>query len=282
MRTSRASRQAGFAPSFAIPVATCVLLASGTVWADAPASTPAPAARPAPGNNAASGLAVVAIDATSDLAWPLAQEIYRRPAIRPAALDEARARVLAGEAPTADASQSLRDLAETRAAIRGNDAPSRQLLASIANTLHVRALVVVSVEEADASVRAPIARVFMADTGAFDAARYAPDDAPGSAVPVWSGAGQSLERMYSAPAVTPLGSAGAVGPARATIGAPAAVNTSASATNKAGGEGSSKPFYVSPWFWGAIGAAALGGVVVFAATRDNNPDTIHLQMQVPK
>jgi hypothetical protein len=278
MRTSRASRQA--APSLALfsCAAACVALASGTVWADAPASTPA-TARPAPSNNAGSGLAVVAIDATSDLAWPLAQEIYRRPAIRPVALDEARARVLAGEVPAADASQSLRDLAETRAAIRGNDAPSRQLLASIASALHVRALVVVSVEEADASVRAPIARVFLADTSAFDAARYAPDDAPGSTIPVWNGAGQSLERMYSAPAVTPLGSAG---PPRATIGAPAAANTSASATNKGGGEGPSKPFYVSPWFWGAIGAAALGGVAVFAATRDNSPDTIHLQMQVPK
>jgi hypothetical protein len=248
-------------------------LGFGLVPASARAENPAaPSVAPRAGS---AGLAVVAIDATSDLAWPLAQEIYRRPSVRPVALDEARARVLAGEPPAPDASQSIRDLAETRAAIRGNDAPSRQLLASIASSLHVRALVVVSVEDADASARVPVARVFLADTSSFDAARYAPDDAPGSNVPVWSGAAQSLERMYSAQSVTPLGSAG---PARATI----APTGKAASSEVLKGEGPSRPFYSSPWFWGAIGAAALGGVAVFVATRDNSPDTIHLQMQVPK
>jgi hypothetical protein len=262
--------------------AACLALglafASASAHAEAP-SAPPPSASPLTDNSRSSGLAVVAIDATSDLAWPLAQEIYRRPAVRPVALDEARARVLAGEAPSADASQSIRDLAETRAAIRGNDAPSRQLLASIASSLHVRALVVVSVEEPDASARVPVARVFLAATSSFDAARYAPDDAPGSNVPVWTGAAQSLERMYSAQSLTPLGSAAGPGAApRATI-APSGKLTADSPLK---GEGPSRPFYVSPWFWGAIGAAALGGVAVFVATRDNSPDTIHLQMQVPK
>ena len=44
----------------------------------------------------------------------------------------------------------------------------------------------------------------------------------------------------------------------------------------------SKPFYASPWFWGAIGAAALGGTAFYFATRDNTPSQIHLQLQVPK
>ena len=44
----------------------------------------------------------------------------------------------------------------------------------------------------------------------------------------------------------------------------------------------SHPFYTSPWFWGAVGAAAFGGVAVYFATRDNSTDTIHLELQVPK
>ena len=44
----------------------------------------------------------------------------------------------------------------------------------------------------------------------------------------------------------------------------------------------SRPFYVSPWFWGAVGAAVFGGVAVYFATRDNTTGAIHLEMQVPK
>jgi hypothetical protein len=44
----------------------------------------------------------------------------------------------------------------------------------------------------------------------------------------------------------------------------------------------STPFFASPWFWGALGAAAFGGAAIYFATRDNSSGTIHLQMQVPK
>jgi hypothetical protein len=45
--------------------------------------------------------------------------------------------------------------------------------------------------------------------------------------------------------------------------------------------GGSKKFYESPWFWGALGAAALAAAGVYFLTRDNGSDTIHLQLQAP-
>ena len=245
----------------------------------------------------ARGLLVVATDATSDAAWPLAQEVYARPSLRPPSLDEQQARVLAGDAPPAGASQRVRDLAETRAAIRGDDAPSRQLLASTARDLHVRGVVVVTRDGSRFG-----ARVFLADTSAFDAAQYAPDPPPAGAAPptsnagsdagasqpdvdggilpnappppappvTWHAAVDSLERVYGTtekPAA-PAPTAGGIGTDRGTT----------SATHAKSG----KPFYTSPWFWGALGAAAFGAAAVFVATRDNSSGTIHLQMQVPK
>jgi hypothetical protein len=232
-----------------------------------------------------SGVAVVAIGAplAAGAAWPLAQSVYASAALRPAAVDEAHARVLAGEAPPPNAPRELRDLAETRAALRGDDAPSRAILGSIANTFHLRGIVAVEMS-ADAK---PIAHVFLADTGAFDAARYEPDrDASdASNAPRWSGAVASLERSFAASgpiqgihapalATTPVPGAG-------TAGSPAATTRQTGAT-KGEERGAHHPFYTSPWFWGAVGAAAFGGAAVYFATRDNGPDTIHLQMQVPK
>jgi hypothetical protein len=40
-------------------------------------------------------------------------------------------------------------------------------------------------------------------------------------------------------------------------------------------------FYESGWFWGALAAAAFAGGAVYFASRDNQPTTIHLEMQVP-
>ena len=117
------------------------------------------------------GVAVLAIGDATGVAWPLAQALYADESIRPP-LSESQARVLAGEAPPADAPSSLRDLAETRAVIHGDDAPSRQLLMSLASSLHVKAFVTVE-QQLDAT---PSARLFLASTGAFDAARYAPED----------------------------------------------------------------------------------------------------------
>ena len=237
-------------------------------------------------------------------AWALAKEAYARPSLRPPGLDEPRARVLVGEPAASGAPETTRDLADERASIHGDDGASRALLRSIASQLEVRALVVV--EPGAAGV--PSARVFLAESGAFDAARYEPDPAPApaasdaapppppasldagapsaanatsdggmapsSATPPpppppplrWSGAVASLERAY--------GNDGEAtrAPALATSPLPGAAPKTAE----------SHPFYVSPWFWGAVGAAVFGGVAVYFATRDNTTGTIHLEAQVPK
>jgi hypothetical protein len=176
--------------------------------------------------------------------------------------------------------------------VRGDDGASRALLASIASQLGVRALLVVGPGPTDA----PAARLFFADTQSFDAAVYAPDagvSTTGPAVPAsdagtmdasadaqapapqpappapavyhWSATAQSVERVMSAPVVLRA-------PPLATSPAPPPSPK----------EPGSHPFYTSPWFWGAVGAAVFGGTAVWFATRDNSPSTIHLELQVPK
>ena len=130
------------------------------------------------------GVAVLAHDGATDSAWRLAARVYRGP-LRPTSLDEVHARALVGEPAAAGAPRDIQDLAETRAAIHGEDAPSRRLLASLAAQLGVEAVVVV---QKDASTGAATARVFLASNGAFDAARYAEDN--GS----WDPTAISLER----------------------------------------------------------------------------------------
>jgi hypothetical protein len=109
------------------------------------------------------------------------------------------------------------------------------------------------------------ARVFLPETGAFDAAAYAPDAGP---TVTWTAAVQSLARTFGGP---PAGAAGVAAPALATHEEP--VITVPPPRGKA--------FYESGWFWGALGAAAFAGGAIFFATRDNGESTIHLQMQVP-
>ena len=221
------------------------------------------------------GLAVIALEGAGEAAWPLAKAIYARPTLRPPSLDEARARILAGDPLPPQAPAALHDLAETRVAVHGDDAPSRQLLLSIAQGLHVRGLVVVGSERVEGPVvtmgtavngapaAQPFARVFLVETGSMDAARYYPDDEGAS----WAGAVRSLERSYgvSLPPQPP-------GPL-----------TTAPPKLKAEETSASHPFYSSPWFWGALGAAAVGATAVYFATQNNGTNgTIHLSAQVPK
>jgi hypothetical protein len=105
------------------------------------------------------------------------------------------------------------------------------------------------------------ARVFLPSAGAFDAARYAPDD--GAAVS-WKATVESLHRAF--------------GP---VVASPAAALTPVPVPPRPE-DHTRAPFYRSPWFWGALGAAAFGAGAVYFATRDNSPNTIHLQVQVPK
>ena len=243
--------------------------------APALAPTPTPALAPTPEQLAEVGTSDHPGDpgrghlpGATDAAWPLARAIYADPTLHPGAVDEPHARVLCGEAPAAGDPADLRDLAETVAAVHGDDAPSRALLDGIARTFAVRGVIVVRAEAGH-----PSARVFLAETAAFDAATYAPDDAPALS---WAATTRSLDRLFVPLALSPappapLGrSASGVGPSLATHEAPKTESSTGS-----------RPFYESWWFWGAVGAAALAGGAAYLSTRDTSPSTIHLEVQVP-
>ena len=247
---------------------------TATLPATIPTTEPANANAPAPAHEGG-GFAVLAVGPSLQATWPLAKALYARSALRPAAVDDAHARVLAGEPASSDAPKDIRDLAETRAAIRGDDAPSRQLLAALATTLHLRGIVIVEMIQAAPTARA---RVFLPESG-FDAADYRPDD--GAPPIAWSAAVRSIERSF-----TPLPATTHPAPAEALRQVPPveplhAVGASARTGTDTKSE-EHRPFYTSPWFWGAVGAAVFAGGAVYLATRDNTPSTIHLQVQVPK
>ena len=196
------------------------------------------------------GVVVVATDGATDAAWPLARAVYADEILRPRDIDDAKARVLAGEAGGAQ----LSELAELRAGVKGDDAASRQVLAALADKLRVIAVIVVSAGDP------PSARLYDAETKAFDAARYAPEKGE------WTGAVKSLERWYL-PSPPPLGTAVPKEP------------EPAKPQDKP--KEKSKSFYESPWFWAAIGAALLIGGGVLIATNVQTGDTIHMQVRLP-
>ncbi|HXX69602.1 MAG TPA: hypothetical protein VEK07_20625 [Polyangiaceae bacterium] len=238
---------------FAILLVVADASVASSARADPPAAVPMATREAAPAK-AREGVAVVALAGAADAAWPLAQQIYSNGSLRAEHLDEAHARVMCGEPPGPDAPADVRDLAETLAAVHGDDAPSRALLAEIARIVGVRALVVVRVEGDQ-----PVAHVFLADAGSFDAAIYRPDAGPGVA---WTGAVRSLART--------LGASPAPAPALATHPVPRAdTHTGA------------RPFYLSPWFWGALGVAAAAGGAAYLVSRDGGSPTIHLEVEVP-
>jgi hypothetical protein len=205
------------------------------------------------------GFAVVAVDGATDVAWPLAQGVYKSALLRPSGIDDARARILAGEPTPPLAPPELTEFAELRAGVKGDDAASREVLAALAQKLGVHAIIVVFAKEQDQS---PSARVYDATTRAFDAARYSPD--AGDAAALWTGTLQSLERPYR-----PQESLSVLGTVKAVVPPPKPKPSE------------SKPFYESPWFWLAIGTAVLVGGGVLIATNLQTSDTIHLKMQLP-
>lgn len=224
-------------------------------------------------------MAVLGSGASRDEAFALARAVYGS-SLLPRRLDELRARVLAGDPAPPSATKDIRELAELRAGVTGEDAVSRRLLAGIAQQLGVQALLVVHrapalVEQeaapsvaADAGATAPVARssaahasarLFLADTGEFDAARYERDESG------WRGTVTSLTGRFPPPA------------AHVMAELPGAPPKHSSEEKK-----ESRPFYMSPWLWGAVGAAAVVGGFFFFATRDTSDDPIHLQMRLPR
>ncbi len=185
------------------------------------------------------GVAVVAQGATpTDATWPVALAIYGRPTLRPKFADRV-ARVLAGEAPIDADLEPIKELAALRAKVEGDDAPSRAILAEIARRTNTLALAVVSKPEAkDVTVR-----VFDVKGDRLEATQYLAEKT-GSA---WGPLIDTLDARYA-----PAPKVEAQEPVKPIAPAP---------------EG--KSFYKSPWFWGALGAAAAAGLTVFLLTRNS-------------
>jgi hypothetical protein len=214
--------------------------------APAPAA-PAPAAPAAPPQAQPHGAVVVAVsEGAGPAARALAFDVYRDPDLRPA-MDDATARALAGEVPAEDAPARLKELSELRMSILRADSPlvARRLLASLGTELGAALVVAVSMEGTH-----PVARALRPATAAFERVELGPtaETAPdGVKVYRWPGATATLRDVLLGPA--PLAPKAEVAPAAPLpfVGA--------------------RPFYKSPWFWGAIGGATAIGLSVFAISR---------------
>jgi len=307
----RRSRIAG------LVAAACVLgalgvLAPSVATAQAPSSSASSASSAAPPPQpSGQGVAVLAIGPSvgpaRDEAFALARAIYGS-RLRPTALDEIRARVLAGDPPPPNALRDLKELAEIRAGLTGaEDAASRRLLAGIAKQVGAEALLVVKAERAPAPIgpapadAADGGAVTSADGGAATGEAGAPQSeaanpTPGNAAPSTT----VVARLFLADsaeldAARYSPEAGLRGAAawKTTVASLEARFPSGSRTNPAPASATkavavkpedekSSPFYASGWFWGALGAAALIGGAFYFASQDTTAAPIHLQMRVPK
>ncbi len=254
---------------FALVFAAAPLFVSSLARAQEPlAPVPAEAkpaeAKPAEPKAPARGFVVVGARVPAAEAFRFAQVAYKSASLRPAKLTEAQARVLVGEPVSNPDDKSLAELAQLRDGVRGDDAASRSVLSELCRQLGVEGVAVVSAPDGQPTT----VRLFLAGSG-FDAAVYHPAPAPGDEA--WSQVVRSLERSRAG-----LGGPPAPSPMMAN---PDTLPASAKASEASS---ASKPFYKSPWFWGAIGGAAFLGGGVFLATRETDASTVRLQMRVPQ
>lgn len=222
--------------------------ASTAAAAPAGSSAPVPAAAPAPVGAAPHGVVVLAMsDEAIPAARALAREAYGDEALRPR-IDDATARVLAGEAVPAGGSAKLVEIADVRKAAQGagNDAVTRRLFASLGADLG--AILVVPVAVRDGKPTARIVSVAKANfepvelTGSLEAQ---PD---GTSRVKWAGVAAILTGLVPKPTTAP-GKAAAPGPL---------------APKKEEPQGS---FWTSPWTWVGAGVVVAAGVVVFAVSQ---------------
>ncbi|MBI5537174.1 MAG: hypothetical protein HY898_30910 [Deltaproteobacteria bacterium] len=238
-------------PSPKWPFALALLAVSGPAWTAAPASaqtTPRSAAAASAPIDLHRGVAVVAVGKHSvDATWALASRVYADPLLRPARLDDATARVLAGEAPSQHADARLVELANARSAMKLDDPIAARLASSISADLEGASLLFVFA--ADPSH--PRARLFASSTRSF----VTPD--------LWMRPDASDAASWDSSVAWLHAHAVA---SRTTVPSPA--------------PSPAKSVLTSGWFWGAIGAAAGAAVLAFTIRRDDTSDTIHLQGRV--
>jgi hypothetical protein len=284
----------------------------GTAFADDPPRAPALNQAPAPAPPAVAappasapqaqphGAVVVATaDGTGPAARALAFDVYRDADLRPS-IDDATARVLAGDAPPEGAPARLKDIAELRGSIAhaGSELVVRRLLASLGTELGATLVVSVGMDGSH-----PVVRVLRSATTAFERVEIAPTveiAADGARTFRWPGATTTLHGFLLVPDSSPRpqtpGNDGGSRPqtpvAPAEVGgsaskppaapppAPLAPKVESSAAPPAPAE--PRPFYKSPWFWGSAGGAALVGLSVFLISRATSSSTsdVHLTGRV--
>lgn len=235
-----------------------------------PAATVAQAgAAPAkPAVVVAQGAIVIALgDDAGPAARALAREAYADEALRPR-IDDATARVLAGEAPPASGPAKLTEIAEVRKAahaaqVAGTEAVARRLLASLGSDLGAALVVAVSVR-ADK----PVARVLTVATGAFAPLEFSGAIEPqpdGSSRVKWTNVAGLLATLLGKPGA---GTGAGTGVPGAGTGAGTAARPGPLAPKK--DEEPTRSFWTSPWTWAGIGVVVAAGVVVFAVSQTQN------------
>lgn len=207
---------------------------------------------------------VVALGESGPAARALAIEIYRDDALRPP-IDEATARVLAGDAPQETATPRQKEIAELRASVvrTQEDLVRRRLLASIGTDLGAAMVLTVNLEAGR-----PIARA-LRSTGALlervELGATIETAADGAKTYRWPGATGTLRGLLGVPETPPPEPLRPIAPKAPLPKAPE----------------DSRPFYKSPWFWGAAGVVAAAGITVLVLSRTSNgPGDVHLTGKV--
>jgi hypothetical protein len=216
------------------------------------------------------GAIVVALgEGSAAAAKPLAREVYRDEALR-GAIEDATARVLAGDPPPEGAPQNLRELAEIRATLPASpeDAAGRRLLASIG--AEQKAEIVVAVSIAGDRTIARVLRVASARYEPLELGPTVERTEAGEARFSWPGATTTLRKLVTLPPAPT---------AKATTASPIAPRKMEPAAPPKTPE---RAWYKSPWFWGPVGAVvAVGAAILIASqvTADDH-DTVRLTGQV--
>lgn len=173
----------------------------------------------------------------------LAHRVYSSKSLKPSAIDDQTARVLIGEPIQSPSSQQV-SFAEYRAALRADDAATRTLLSTICSELGASAALLVY----SAGPQSPRAKLFIHSKHSYYPVDLWPQPSA-DGVPSWASAVAWLE-ANAAP--------------RSETSAPKSSNS----------------IFRSSWLWGAVGAAVVTGFVVYASSRDDSSNSIHLQGRV--
>jgi hypothetical protein len=231
---------------------------------------------------ASRGAVVVSIgDDATPAARPLALEVYRDASLRPA-VDDATARVLAGEAPPETASPRLKDLAALRASLAhpatgdgadpaASDLVTRRLLAGVGTDAHATLVVAVTMQAGRPTARA--LAVASSSWQGVEIGATATAAADGSTAFTWPGAVTTLRALVPKEAAAP-----------APAPRPKAAPPRAAPTKESPERAKDRSFWTSPWFWVGLGAVVATGVTVFVVTKAVQDDSgsIHVDGRVPR